>query len=131
VELRAYTTLRVGGPAELWEVGDSRELQRATEAPYRILGAGSNLLVADRGVSERVIKLGRNYNSLAKLAGQTDVWLGASTPLPGLVRRAQKQGLSGLEGLLGIPATLGGAVAMNAGTRFGAIADTLQEVEVF
>jgi len=45
------------------------------------------------------------------------------------VRRAQRAGLSGLEGLLGVPAQLGGAVAMNAGTRFGSLADTLQEVE--
>src|SRR5690606_26038225 len=50
---------------------------------------------------------------------------------PGLVRRAQRAGLSGLEGLLGVPAVLGGAVAMNAGTRFGELSDTLQEVEVF
>jgi UDP-N-acetylmuramate dehydrogenase len=47
------------------------------------------------------------------------------------VRRAQRAGLSGLEGLLGVPAVLGGAVAMNAGTRFGELSDTLQEVELF
>jgi hypothetical protein len=64
------------------------------------------------------------------LRRQRDVWLGAATPLPGLVRRAQRLGLSGLEGLLGVPAQLGGAVVMNAGTRFGCLADTLQEVEV-
>ena len=59
------------------------------------------------------------------------MWLGAATPLPGLVRRAADAGWSGLEGLLGIPAVLGGAAAMNAGTRFGELADTLREVEIF
>jgi UDP-N-acetylmuramate dehydrogenase len=95
-----------------------------------VLGAGSNLLVADAGVSERVLKLGRSYNDVRAFS-TPEVWLGAATPLPGLVRRAAELGLSGLEGLLGVPATLGGAVAMNAGTRFGELSDTLQEVEVF
>ncbi len=134
VELKTLTTLGVGGPAELWEVESEADLRTATRAPYRVIGAGSNLLVADEGVRERVIKLGRAYNSLPEAnlsGGQTDLWLGAATPLPGLVRRAAEAGLSGLEGLLGVPAVLGGAVAMNAGTRFGEMADTLQEVEVF
>ena len=131
VDLAAYTTLRVGGPAELWEVQGERDLREATREPYRALGAGSNLLVADAGVPERVVKLGRAYNSLGDFAGQTDLWLGAATPLPGLVRRAARAGLSGLEGLWGVPAVLGGAVAMNAGTRYGEMSDTLQEVEVF
>lgn len=130
VELRTMTTLGVGGPAELWEVSNEAELREATQAPYRVIGAGSNLLVADRGVSERVIKLGPEYQDLALFSGQTDLWLGAATPLPGLVRRSAEAGLSGLEGLLGVPAVLGGAVAMNAGTRFGCMADVLQEVEL-
>ena len=131
VELRTMTTLGVGGSAELWEVAREADLREATQAPYRVIGAGSNLLVADRGVSERVIKLGPEYQDLALFTGQTDLWLGAATPLPGLVRRSAEAGLSGLEGLLGVPAVLGGAVAMNAGTRFGCMADVLQEVELF
>ncbi len=131
VELRDLTTLKVGGPAELWEVDDAEGLAEATREPYRVLGAGSNLLVSDAGVPERVIRLGRAFNDLRSVDGEPELWLGAATPLPGLVRRAQKLGLSGLEGLLGVPAVLGGAVAMNAGTRFGELGDTLQEVELF
>ena len=136
VELETLTTLGVGGPAELWEVENEADLLIATHEPYRVIGAGSNLLVADAGVPERVVKLGRAYNSLREFdlesgRGKSDVWLGAATPLPGLVRRAAEAGLSGLEGLLGVPAVLGGAVAMNAGTRFGEMSDTLQEVEIF
>lgn len=131
VELKALTTLRVGGPAELWEVSGEAELAEATREPYRVLGAGSNVLAADAGVSERVIKLGAAYNDLGAFTGQPEQWFGAATPLPGLVRRAAKAGLSGLEGLLGIPAVLGGALAMNAGTRFGELSDIVQEVELF
>jgi UDP-N-acetylmuramate dehydrogenase len=131
VELRDLTTLKVGGPAELWEVEDSQGLLEATQEPYRVIGAGSNLLVSDAGVPERVVRLGAAFNDLRAVDGGRELWLGAATPLPGLVRRAQRLGLSGLEGLLGVPAVLGGAVAMNAGTRFGEIGDVLQEVELF
>lgn len=131
VAMRDLTTLKVGGPAELWEVEDADGLAEATREPYRVLGAGSNLLVSDAGVPDRVIHLGRTFNDLRSIDGTREMWLGAATPLPGLVRRAQKLGLSGLEGLLGVPAVLGGAVAMNAGTRFGELSDSLQEVELF
>jgi UDP-N-acetylmuramate dehydrogenase len=131
IELKRYTTLRIGGPAELWEVETLEELREATSAPYRVIGAGSNLLVADQGVSGRVVKLGAAFNSIRSFNQRPEQWIGAATPLPGLVRRAQRLGLSGLEGLLGVPAVLGGAVAMNAGTRFGTISDSLLELELF
>jgi UDP-N-acetylmuramate dehydrogenase len=131
IDLKHLTTLKVGGPAEVWDVETLDDLKEATRKPYRIIGAGSNLLVSDTGVKERIIKLGQSFNSLKQFSEQTDFWLGAATPLPGLVRRAQQFGLSGLEGLLGVPAVLGGAIAMNAGTRFGEMSDTLREVEIF
>lgn len=131
MRLADLTTLGVGGEAELWEAETPADLLEATREPFRVLGAGSNLLVADAGVAERVIKLGRAYNDVRSFGAGREVWLGAATPLPGLVRRAADLGLSGLEGLLGVPAVLGGAVAMNAGTRFGEMSDTLREVEVF
>lgn len=131
-DLSRLTTLRVGGPARLWQVETPEDLLEATREPYLVLGAGSNILASDEGVSERVIKLGRSYNTMDRFdASSEEQWMGAATPLPGLVRRAQRAGLSGLEGLLGVPAALGGAVAMNAGTRFGAMEDVLEEVEVF
>ena len=131
VFLRDYTTLRIGGQAELWQVNSIDAIRQATVEPFKVLGGGSNLLVSDKGVRERVIKLGHSFNNIAALNGTTNFWIGAATPLPGLVRRAQRQGISGLEGLFGIPGVVGGAVIMNAGTRFGSIADTLTEVELF
>jgi UDP-N-acetylmuramate dehydrogenase len=138
--LASLTTLGVGGEAELWELTDPgtllEDLQRATDAPYRLLGAGSNILAADSGIPERVVKFGKGFNSIAAFEaslkrGETSMWLAAATPLPGLVRRAATWGVSGLEGLLGVPAVLGGALAMNAGTRFGDMASIVREVELF
>lgn len=130
VQLRDHTTLRVGGPAELWTAEGVAGAIEATREPFVVLGAGSNLLVSDAGVAGRVVRLGQRFNDIAAFDGRPGVWLGAATPLPGLVRRAQRHGLSGLEGLLGIPAVLGGAVAMNAGTRFGSAADAVDAVEL-
>ncbi|MDR9390868.1 MAG: UDP-N-acetylmuramate dehydrogenase [Trueperaceae bacterium] len=127
--LADFTTLRVGGPAEIWHVDDDAGVRDATTEPFRVLGAGSNLLVADGGVDGRVVRLGRGFDDGRTFGDAADVWVGAATPLPGLVRRAKEAGLSGLEGLLGIPAMVGGAIAMNAGTRFGEIADVLVEVD--
>jgi UDP-N-acetylmuramate dehydrogenase len=130
VALATLTTLRVGGEAEVWTCETDDGVREATADDFRVLGNGSNLLVADAGVPERVVRLGRGYVDGDPFAAGHDVWLGAATPLPGLVRRARLAGLSGLEGLLGVPAVLGGAIAMNAGTRFGEIAGVLQEVDV-
>ncbi len=126
VLLKDYTTLGVGGPAELWTVETPEDLRRATEAPYRVLGNGSNLLVMDEGVPERVIRLGGVF-------AQYDLrgWVGAGALLPLLVKEAAEAGLSGLEPLLGIPAQVGGAVKMNAGTRFGEMAQALEAVEIY
>ena len=139
VRLSSFTTLGVGGEAELWVVHDLEQLREATGAPYRILGGGSNLIVSDAGVTERVIRLGGDYSKAdleadPNLSSDTHMvtgWVGAAKPIPGLVRQLQQRGLSGIEGLWGVPAQVGGAVRMNAGTRFGEMADSLFELEVF
>jgi len=130
IALASLTTLKVGGEAEVWTCESDDAVRTATAIDFRVLGNGSNLLVADAGVPERVVRLGRSYVAHDAFAAGPDVWLGAATPLPGLVRRARLAGLSGLEGLLGVPAVVGGAIAMNAGTRFGEIADVLHEVDL-
>ena len=130
VALSTLTTLKVGGEAEVWTVDDEAELRAATAEDYYVLGGGSNLLVGDEALYARVVRLGPSFATPGALGNGVDVWLGAATRVPGLVRRAAHAGLSGLEGLLGVPAQLGGAVVMNAGTRFGCLADTLQEVEL-
>ncbi|MFN3265381.1 MAG: UDP-N-acetylmuramate dehydrogenase [Deinococcales bacterium] len=136
VRLAQFTTLGVGGEAELWVCHNLEQLLEATQAPYKILGGGSNLIVSDNGITERVIRLGGEF-SKADLGPQLETethiytgWIGAAKPIPGFIRQLQHLGLSGLEGLCGIPAQIGGAVRMNAGTRFGEMADVLTELEI-
>ncbi len=126
--LARLTTLGVGGEAEVWTVETLADLQKATQAPYRVLGNGSNLLVSDAGVPERVIRLGGEF---AQWDPGLQGWVGAAVLVPNLLQAAARLGLSGLEGLFGIPAQVGGAVRMNAGTRFGEMAEALAWVEVF
>lgn len=126
--LAKLTTLGVGGVAEVWTVETLADLTEATSAPYKVLGNGSNLLVADSGLSERVIRLGGEFAAWNKdLSG----WIGAGVLVPTLLQTSARLGLSGLEGLHGVPAQIGGAVKMNAGTRFGEMADALGAVEIF
>lgn len=124
--LSKLTTLGVGGEAEVWTVETANDLVQATAAPYRVLGNGSNLLVSDSGVEERVIRLGGEFVQW-DFAG----WVGGGALVTTLLLRSARLGLSGLEGLHGVPAQIGGAVKMNAGTRFGEMSDALERVELF
>lgn len=136
--LSRYTTLGVGGECEVWTVGDHAQLHEAMEAPYRILGGGSNLVVADEGVPERVIRLSGEFaqadltpdEQLSTPEQLVTGWVGGGVPLPGLLRKVQRLGYSNLEGTVGIPAQLGGAIWMNAGTRFGEAFDGLHSLEI-
>lgn len=136
--LARYTTLGVGGEAEVWFVSTHEQLSEAMSQPYRILGGGSNLVIADEGLRERVIRLS---GPLAEADLEPDAglstpdqiitgWVGGGVPLPGLIRKLQKLGWSNLEGTVGIPAQVGGAVWMNAGTRYGEMFDGLHTLEI-
>ena len=131
--MRNHTTWRIGGPAELLVQPESVEelrqaLQEAKERqkPFYIIGSGSNLLVADEGLTGTVIKLGGSLRGL-QVAGQTIV-AEAGVPLPFLARKAAEYGLSGLEFAAGIPGTIGGAVVMNAGAYQSRMSDIVTEV---
>ena len=136
--LARYTTLGVGGEAEVWFVETHAQLAEAMEQPYRILGGGSNLVISDAGVPERVIRLSgplaeRDLTPDPELSTPDRIvtgWVGGGAPLPGLLRALQKLGWSGLEGTVGIPGQVGGSVWMNAGTRFGEMFDGLYCLEI-
>jgi len=128
-----HTTYRIGGPAALYAVADTvADLactirvceERGIE--WTVLGKGSNVLVADAGYEGAVITLGREFRR-HELDG-TRLRAGAGVVLAHLVQDAFSRGLSGLEFAVGVPGTLGGALAMNAGSRdewIGAIVETV------
>ena len=91
------------------------------QLPVAVLGGGNNLLVSDRGIRGVVLKL-EGCLGRAEFHGEEAV-AGAGVSLSALIREAAALNLGGIECLVGIPATIGGAVAMNAGTPDGGIGD--------
>lgn len=136
------TWFRIGGHAERFARIDSPETLRACielDPDLRVLGDGANLLVDDDGVSELVVQFTKpNAAALQAMiadavtaAGSDDraiVRLPSGCELPEVIVQCVRAGLGGLEGLGGIPASLGGAVIMNAGGAFGQIADAVHRV---
>ncbi|MDA8361219.1 MAG: UDP-N-acetylmuramate dehydrogenase [Gammaproteobacteria bacterium] len=116
--LAPHTTWRVGGPAELLFLPrDTDELvgflQREQGCPITWLGLGSNVLVRDGGVKGAVIVTAGGLGDIAR--DENRVHAGAGVPVAKLARFCARNGLQGLEFLAGIPGTVGGALAMNAG----------------
>lgn len=131
ISLAEFTTLNVGGSAEWFvEPRTITELQAAytwaqEEAlPITVLGAGSNLLVSDRGVAGLVIST-KHLRYLKRDLETGQLTVGAGYPLPRLAHCAAKLGWRGLEWMVGIPGTVGGAVVMNAGAHGGCAAERL------
>ncbi len=134
--LKKHTSFKIGGPAKAWvRPRDREELKnlilqcRRRKIPYFIIGAGSNLLVSDQGFKGVVINLSSPLFSSVAIEGNY-VSAGAGVMLPRLINRLKTQGLSGLEFLAGIPATLGGSVIMNAGGKQKNIAGLVEAVMV-
>ncbi len=135
VPMAAHTSFRIGGPAQLFLEPGSRAvlslaLQRAAEEgiPVTLMGNGTNLLVSDSGVEGLVIKLGPAFSGV-ELREEGRVWAQAGSLLSGLANFAAEKGLMGLEFAAGIPGSVGGALAMNAGAYGGEIKDVLCEIE--
>jgi UDP-N-acetylmuramate dehydrogenase len=136
IPLAHLTSFRVGGPAEwyvaprtLEELQASFEWARLEGLPVTLLGAGSNLLISDRGLPGLVVGTRRLRQTQLDIAsGQITV--GAGEPLPRLAWKAAELGWQGLEWAVGIPGTVGGAVVMNAGAHGGCTADCLASVQV-
>ncbi len=136
VPLGPRTWFGVGGaaaalahPADVEQIAAVFRICRAAGEPVYVLGRGANLLVADRGVGGVVVQLDDPFFTRVRVEGAT-VIAGGGADLPRLVLDTAKRGLAGLEGLAGIPATLGGAVRMNAGGAFGSIGQSVAAVTV-
>jgi len=136
VSLADYTTWRVGGPAEwlaeptqLDQLNELMAWAQQQQMPWRVIGAGSNLLISDAGLPGLTICLRKLQGmTLDRDSGIVDALAGE--PIPTLARHAAKAGLHGLEWAVGIPGTVGGAAVMNAGAQGGCTAERLISVEV-
>ncbi len=134
--LAPYTSLKVGGPAEfLVQPRSNDELAAVVRhcfqkgIPLRVLGGGCNVLVRDEGVRGAVLRLSAPAFTQVTVDGRR-VRGGAGAPLSALISQSARNGLAGLESLVGIPGTVGGAVRGNAGDRSGEIGQYVRQVEV-
>ncbi len=119
--LKRHTTFKIGGRASFFiEPADIEDLKvllillKRCKIPFLLIGSGSNLLVADKGLKAAVVALTSPYFKKARFRGNS-LEVSSGVKLNQIVRLAEGQGLSGLEFLSGIPGTVGGALAMNAG----------------
>jgi len=136
VSLADMTTFRVGGIAEwfiapqtLEELQTSYAWAHEQQLPVTFLGAGSNLLISDQGLSGLVIST-RHLRQKDFSVESHQIMAYAGEPLPKLAWQAAKRGWSGLEWSVGIPGTVGGALVMNAGAHGGCTADILLEAHL-
>lgn len=134
--LAKRTTLRVGGPADLYiEPGDETDLaavlQFAAEQkiPFFVLGRGSNLLIKDSGFRGIAISLAKEHFSQIEPFGP-GLRCGAGARLKQVAITARRQALSGMEFLEGIPGSVGGALRMNAGAMDSATFDVVETVRL-
>ena len=134
--MKDYTSFRIGGPADLLFMPRNRDelimgldTAKEMEIPYVVMGNGSNMLVSDKGIEGLVIRIGSDYSGIQydgcvqKVLSGTLLCLAANDSL--------EKGFMGLEWGTGIPGTIGGAVAMNAGAYGGEIKQVLTKVECY
>lgn len=121
--MKDHTTFRIGGPADFFvKVNSAKQLSllvkelNKTKTPYFVIGKGANLLVSDKGIDGVVISLS-GMNGIS-VEGDTVIAEGGAT-ISTVCMRAADNALSGLEFAYGIPASVGGALYMNAGAYGG------------
>ena len=134
--LSAHTTLRIGAAADIWfEPKDYQELTKIIcrclkgRIPYLVIGKGSNILFSDQGFKGIVICLSAPAFAKINFEGK-HISCGAGLALNKLINQAKMQGLGGLEFLAGIPASVAGALVMNAGNRLKSIGSLVKSVTV-
>lgn len=134
--LSRHTTVKIGGPAKFFiepkDIADLKlllALVKRYKIALSVIGAGSNILANDRGLKGIVISLTSPAFKATDFKG-TYCEVGAGVLLSQLLRYCQKRGLSGLEFLAGIPGTVAGALAMNAGAQGKNISDVILYVKV-
>jgi UDP-N-acetylmuramate dehydrogenase len=139
VPLAARTSVRVGGPAQLWVRPRDPEALVAVlgvlcdaGVPWFSLGGGANTIVGDGGIDGCVLQLGRDFvdESVEEGGDHAVLVLGAGAPIARFISLSREQRGVGVAWAAGIPGTIGGMVTMNAGTNTGSAKDHLDAVEV-
>lgn len=135
-----HTSLRVGGPAEAYVIPENVKalemlVSRSTEQqiPYMVVGAGTNLLVKDNGITGIVIDVSECLDGITITRTDDDtvyITAMAGTRMQSLCGFAIDRGFEGMNFAIGIPGTVGGGIIMNAGTAIGRMEDSLKHITV-
>ncbi|MBE0426288.1 MAG: UDP-N-acetylmuramate dehydrogenase [Nitrospirae bacterium] len=137
--MKNHTSLRIGGPADVFVVPQDlpslmniKKNLKNRRIPFFPIGGGTNILVKDGGIEGMVIssKFFRRIEIFSKNEAYVNLNVESGTPLQRLVNFSKEQGYSGVEGLTGIPGTVGGAICGNAGAFGYEIKDVLIAVEI-
>jgi UDP-N-acetylmuramate dehydrogenase len=135
VRLASWTSLGIGGTTDLLIVRERRylpdllQLLRGQGIRHRLLGGGSNLLVADGELPWVALRLAK-IEPTVRIEG-TSVWVDAAEELGRAITTCAKANLGGLEGLIGVPGTVGGALRMNASAYNAEIGKLVREIVVY
>jgi len=129
--LKNHCTFKIGGPADNFVVVENEaELKEAMAMPRAfLLGNGSNVLFSDKGYRGTIVKLGESFSKI-EVVGESII-AGGSALLSHVSKIALENGLSGLEFACGIPASVGGALLMNAGAYEHSVSELLDNKEGF
>jgi UDP-N-acetylmuramate dehydrogenase len=140
VPMKQYTRFKVGGPADLLALPETRQellailtAAKDTSVPVTVVGGGSNLLVSDQGIRGLVIVTTHLASGIRSEKGPDETILvcaDAGERLSAVCRYTKNRGLTGLEFCAGIPGTIGGAVMMNAGTASQGICNKIQYLDI-
>jgi len=132
---KELTSIKIGGLADLFVIPEDLDdlkkvlsFSRKGNLPFFIMCSGSELLVRDKGFRGVIIKLGESFKSIVSNGNQVRV--GAGVDLATLIDFAAKKSFPGLESLLGIPGTVGGAIARNVSAFGKTLSEKVLSVEV-
>ncbi|CBK73230.1 UDP-N-acetylmuramate dehydrogenase [Butyrivibrio fibrisolvens 16/4] len=129
--MKTHTTFRIGGPADIYVEPSIYQMVpliaylREIDAPFMVIGNGSNLLISDDGIEGVVVALGKAMSEIVIDESTQTVVAAAGAMLSSVANRAAEAGLTGLEFASGIPGTIGGAIYMNAGAYGGEMKDVI------
>lgn len=134
--LRTHTTFRIGGPAAYYfipereeEIIEALDFAKEKGLPYYVIGKGSNMLFSDDGFDGVIIEIGKGLEKI-EISDDGVVTAQAGVSLAYMASRLASKGLKGFAFAGGIPGTLGGGVAMNAGAYGGEIKDCIVSAKV-
>ena len=135
--LSAHTTFKVGGPAALFVVPETKDallsfIKQCLSEKIRffLIGGGSNIVPPDEGMNCAVVST-EKLDFIEYIESENMLWCGSGTPIMKVIEFCMENSLSGLESFAGLPGTAGGAVFMNARCYGFSISDVLKKAEFF